>query len=78
MLGVKDGLVAVRCKLYTGKTHQIRVHMKDVLGVEILNDKKYGRKKSKLAGCDNKTMFLHCQRIVLRYNKQEMKVDTIF
>jgi len=31
----------IRCKLYTGRTHQIRVHMAHI-GTPVINDKKYG------------------------------------
>ena len=44
-------VVSISCKLYTGKMHQvvschqhnrqIRVHMKDALGIELLNDVKF-------------------------------------
>lgn len=70
VLGKKDQLVALRCKLYSGKTHQIRVHLKDVLGVEIVNDLKYGKKN-----LDRRSMYLHCHRIGLRYNGQDMIVS---
>ena len=76
VLGKKDNLVALRCKLYSGKTHQIRVHLKDVLGVEIVNDLKYGKRTNNLKNIklDKKTMYLHCQRICLRYNGKDMMV----
>ena len=37
----------IECKLLTGRTHQIRVHLSS-LGNSIIGDKKYGKNKSKL------------------------------
>ena len=36
VLARKSPVVLLQCRLYTGKTHQIRVHLKDALGIEIL------------------------------------------
>ena len=41
------GYTHVRCRLETGRTHQIRVHMASI-GHPILGDTVYGRKKSEL------------------------------
>ena len=41
------GYTHVRCKLETGRTHQIRVHMAHI-GHPILGDTVYGRKKPEL------------------------------
>jgi 23S rRNA pseudouridine1911/1915/1917 synthase len=41
-MSVKDGCALIRCKLLTGRTHQIRVHMKEALGCPILGDPIYG------------------------------------
>ena len=43
--------------------------MKDALGIEILNDKKYSSSKSipKGIAIDRKCMYLHCESISLRY-----------
>jgi len=41
------GYTHVRCRLETGRTHQIRVHMAHI-GHPILGDKVYGRKKTEL------------------------------
>ena len=42
-----DGYTYVRCRLETGRTHQIRVHMA-YIGHPVLGDAIYGRKKSEL------------------------------
>lgn len=81
MIGKGKGLIGLQCHLYTGKTHQIRVHMKDALGIEILNDKKYNTSKSipKGISIDRKYMYLHCKSISLRYNgiKQVVRNEII-
>jgi 23S rRNA pseudouridine1911/1915/1917 synthase len=41
------GYTHIRCKLETGRTHQIRVHMAHI-GHPILGDLVYGRKKPEL------------------------------
>jgi 23S rRNA pseudouridine1911/1915/1917 synthase len=42
-LATREGASLVRCGLLTGRTHQIRVHMKEGLGCPILGDPIYGR-----------------------------------
>ncbi len=44
VLARNNGLTHVRCRLETGRTHQIRVHMASI-GHPILGDTVYGRKK---------------------------------
>ena len=41
----------IECKLETGRTHQIRVHMK-YKGVSLLGDKQYGKKNLKFKKID--------------------------
>ena len=48
----------IKCTLYTGRTHQIRVHLSQK-GLSILGDKIYGSEKTKNA----KRLFLHAQRL---------------
>ena len=43
----------IECKLETGRTHQIRVHLKHK-GVSILGDKQYGKKKLKFKKINKK------------------------
>ena len=77
VVGKNDGLVTLKCKLYTGKTHQIRIHLKDALGIDIVNDKKYGKKPN--AGkapsfLDKKQMYLHCKSIQLCLDGKQLCV----
>ena len=74
MISHGRSVVAMQCRLYSGKTHQIRVHLRDVLGVEILNDAKYGRKRKLDMPIDSKALFLHCQQITIRYCGKERNV----
>eukprot|EP00928_Gymnodinium_smaydae_P013601 TRINITY_DN14951_c1_g6_i1.p1 TRINITY_DN14951_c1_g6~~TRINITY_DN14951_c1_g6_i1.p1 ORF type:complete len:817 (+),score=79.68 TRINITY_DN14951_c1_g6_i1:81-2531(+) len=56
----------VFCKPVTGRTHQIRVHMK-TLGYPLVSDMKYGsrtRVKRQLQWCPR--MFLHCYQMKLK------------
>jgi 23S rRNA pseudouridine1911/1915/1917 synthase len=41
-LSVHEGCALIQCRLLTGRTHQIRVHMKESLGFPILGDPIYG------------------------------------
>jgi 23S rRNA pseudouridine1911/1915/1917 synthase len=41
-MSVHQDCALIRCKLLTGRTHQIRVHMKEGLGFAILGDPIYG------------------------------------
>ena len=52
-----DGFTFVRLSLYTGRTHQIRVHMAKI-GHPVAGDKLYGPKKSKL-----KILYLHSSKL---------------
>jgi 23S rRNA pseudouridine1911/1915/1917 synthase len=47
VISVYNGYTHVRCRLETGRTHQIRVHMAHI-GHPILGDTVYGRKKPEL------------------------------
>ena len=41
-LSEHEGCALIQCRLLTGRTHQIRVHMKESLGFPILGDPIYG------------------------------------
>ena len=89
----KRDVVSISCRLYTGKMHQvvscyqdnrqIRVHMKDALGIELLNDTKYGSKDTlsltrKLMGSsyNKQELFLHCNTIRFKYNGRWKEVKS--
>ncbi len=59
------GYTHVRCRLETGRTHQIRVHMAHI-GHPILGDTVYGRKKPEL-GQDSQC--LHAGQLCFRHPK---------
>ncbi len=62
------GYTHIRCRLETGRTHQIRVHMAHI-GHPILGDMVYGRKKPEL-GQD--TQCLHACRLSFQHPKTGM------
>lgn len=68
-----DGISLVKCKLVTGRTHQIRVHMK-YIGHPLLGDTLYGTKSDLI-----KRQALHCYKIIFQnpvsYKKIELKSD---
>ena len=64
------GYTHVRCKLETGRTHQIRVHMAHI-GHPILGDTVYGHKKPEL-GQDSQC--LHAGALCFRHPRDERPV----
>ena len=60
----------VRCKLETGRTHQIRVHMAHI-GHPILGDTVYGRKKPELG---QTSQVLHAGILCFRHPRDERPV----
>ena len=64
------GYTHVRCRLETGRTHQIRVHMAHI-GHPILGDTVYGRKKPEL-GQDSQV--LHAGALCFRHPRDERPV----
>ena len=58
----------VRCRIYTGRTHQIRVHLAH-LGHPIAGDPKYGdfAWNRVLAKAGLKRMFLHAHRLAFTH-----------
>ncbi len=57
------GYTHIRCKLETGRTHQIRVHMAHI-GHPILGDTVYGRKKPELG---QSSQVLHAGQLCFRH-----------
>ena len=67
------GYTHVRCKLETGRTHQIRVHMASI-GHPILGDTVYGRKKPEL-GQDSQV--LHAGQLVFIHPRTGLPVCVV-
>ncbi len=64
------GYTHVRCRLETGRTHQIRVHMAHI-GHPILGDTVYGHKKPELG---QSTQCLHAGELCFRHPRDERPV----
>ncbi len=64
------GYTHVRCRLETGRTHQIRVHMAHI-GHPILGDTVYGHKKPEL---DQSSQCLHAGALCFRHPRDERPV----
>ena len=73
----------VECKLETGRTHQIRVHM-SYKGNNILGDKKYKKKFKKIKNIDQELekmilnldrQFLHAKVLGFSHPKSEKKLE---
>lgn len=67
------GYTHVRCRLETGRTHQIRVHMASI-GHPILGDTVYGRKKPEL-GQDSQV--LHAGQLVFTHPRTGLPVCVV-
>ena len=66
-----DGYTHLRCRLETGRTHQIRVHLAHI-GHPVLGDMVYGMKKPEL-GLDSQC--LHARRIKFIHPRTEEHVE---
>ena len=66
-----DGYTHLRCKLETGRTHQIRVHLAHI-GHPVLGDMVYGMKKPEL-GLDSQC--LHARRIKFIHPRTGERVE---
>ena len=64
-------LSLVECKLETGRTHQIRVHM-SYKGNNILGDKKYKKKFKKLKNID-----INLEKSLYKLNRQFLHAKTL-
>ena len=64
------GYTHIRCRLETGRTHQIRVHMAH-LGRPILGDTVYGHKKPELG---QSSQVLHAGQLCFRHPRDERPV----
>ena len=61
----------IECRLETGRTHQIRVHMSHK-GNHILGDKKYKKKFKKVKNID-----LNLEKMILNLNRQFLHAKTL-
>ena len=68
-----DGYTLVECKLYTGRTHQIRVHMRYIKH-PVVGDALYGRNHPK-ADLGLGRQFLHAYRIALDHPVTGERID---
>lgn len=64
-LSTHQGSALIRCRLLTGRTHQIRVHMRECLGHPILGDPIYGNPKRQLVATPR--LMLHAWRLSLHH-----------
>jgi len=72
-LAIHQDCALIRCRLLTGRTHQIRVHMKDGLGCPILGDPIYGhpsRQKIK-----SSRLMLHAWRLAFNHPMTEQPLS---
>jgi 23S rRNA pseudouridine1911/1915/1917 synthase len=61
-----DLAALVRCQIFTGRTHQIRVHLKSI-GHPILGDSLYGWKADARLAKQPERVMLHAERLVLTH-----------
>lgn len=70
-----DGYTLVECKLYTGRTHQIRVHM-EYIKHPVVGDPLYGRNHPKAdMGLDRQ--FLHAYRLAFTHPGTGEEIDLL-
>lgn len=64
----------LRCRIYTGRTHQIRVHLKS-LGHPILGDSLYGWKRDANLSVEPQRVMLHAEHLVVTHPITGMVLD---
>ncbi|MES2693581.1 MAG: RluA family pseudouridine synthase [Verrucomicrobiota bacterium] len=69
-----DMAALMRCQIFTGRTHQIRVHMKS-LGHPILGDALYGWKADERMTKQPKRVMLHAEHLVLTHPISGKELD---
>lgn len=62
----------IKCILYTGRTHQIRVHLSSK-GFSILGDQIYGNEKSKIG----KRLYLHASRLAFTNELGKYDIESV-
>ncbi len=67
ILKTYEDFTFIECKIETGRTHQIRVHMASI-GHPVLGDKTYGKKNDKL------NMMLHAYKIIFNHPRTNKKI----
>ena len=75
IVGEHNGCALIQCHLLTGRTHQIRVHMRDVLQRPILGDTLYGHPPRQLVKCTR--LMLHAWKLAFEHpiSHQTMAFD---
>jgi len=68
----RAGFSLVTCRLMTGRTHQIRVHMKHI-GCPLVGDRLYAPRKKDFAGFDR--VFLHSWILGFEHPKRGLTMD---
>ena len=68
-----DDFTYVSCDLYTGRTHQIRVHLA-YIGYPVVGDTIYGRRKRKF---NLKRHFLHAAELTLKRPSDDTEMTFI-
>lgn len=69
VLGVVGGLGVLACRLHTGRTHQIRVHLRSI-GYPIVGDKVYGLRKD-----TDQTMALHAAYLAFTHPESGERIE---
>ncbi|HUR60019.1 MAG TPA: RluA family pseudouridine synthase [Opitutaceae bacterium] len=69
-----DMAALLRCRIFTGRTHQIRVHLKS-LGHPILGDPLYGWKADARMARQPERVMLHAEHLVLAHPKTGKELD---
>jgi len=69
-----DVAALMRCRIHTGRTHQIRVHLKS-LGHPILGDLTYGWKADPRLAHQPERVMLHAEHLVLAHPKTGKELD---
>src|SRR6185295_3780661 len=69
-----DIAALMRCQIFTGRTHQIRVHLKS-LGHPILGDSLYGWKPDPRLGVPPARVMLHAENLVLTHPISGKELD---
>lgn len=76
VLGRGKGVSLLECRIHTGRTHQIRVHLA-ALGNPVVGDTLYGRASEKCLADPPGRHMLHAWRLVFRHpiTKEEVRLE---